>query len=76
MEKDFVIYTDLVGTLWLGIVEEVSDSYVCVKDYDNMVKRSKCYKVPQELWNEDFIGYKYDELIRNRKNMNSTLEAF
>lgn len=76
MEKDLVIYTDLVGNLWIGIVEEASDGYVCIKDYDNMVKRSKCYKVPKVIYNEKFVGYKYNELVRSQKIVNNYLEDF
>lgn len=76
MEKQYVFYTDLVNNIWLGFLEDASDSYVGIRDYEHLVKRSKCYKVPAELCNPDLVGYKYSELTRNRPSIKFQLEAF
>lgn len=76
MEKQYVFYTDLMNTVWLGFLEDASDSYVGVKDYEYLVKRSQCYKVPAELCNPDLVGYKYFELTRNRPSLKFQLEPF
>lgn len=75
VDKQFVIYTDLVGRLWLGLAEEVSEDFVCVENYD-IVKRNSCYKAHVSLWNKDLLGYSYQELVRNRPNIKFELEPF
>lgn len=75
VDNEFVIYTDLVGRLWLGVTEDVSEHYVGIKDYD-LVKRNKCYKAHESLCDKDLVGYKYDELVRNRPNIKFQLEPF
>jgi hypothetical protein len=75
LENQFVIYTDLMGTLWLGVVEEACEQFVCIKDYD-MIKRSRCYKAHESLCDKELLGYKYHELTRNRSNIKFNLEPF
>lgn len=73
MDK-FVLYSDLVGRIWLGEVETTSESFVGVKDYD-LINRNRAYKVPPELQNEDLVGYSLYELSRSR-NKTYNLEKF
>lgn len=54
VEKQFVIYTDLVGRLWLGEVEEVLEHFVCIEDYD-MIKRNKCFKAHESLCDKELV---------------------
>lgn len=76
MEKQYVFYTDLVNNIWLGFLEDASDSYVGVKGYEYLVKRSKCYKVPPELCNPELVDHNYFELTRNRPSLKFQLEPF
>lgn len=76
MERQYVFYTDLLNNIWLGFLADASDNYVGIEDYEYLVKRSQCYKVPTELCNPDLVGYKYRELVRNRPSLKFQLEPF